>query len=181
MCAPGKRGRSVRGFFNAIRDAYIALTRVRDPIGPKEKAMLLLHDNKKCIYVGAVQQRPTKLFKFGRTINLGRRLTEEKILYDMRKAVRLSTLTEAVILDAHDNTLAVEQEKAKQLKMDHDAKRATLDHDAEMARLNHDAEIAKLDHEYRMEQLKRMSLSTPISVPHLNFEQEQYRSVLAPQ
>jgi hypothetical protein len=81
MCAPGERGKAVRGFFIAIKDAYIECTRSKDPIGPKEKAMLLLHENKKCLYVGAVQQQPTKLFKFGRTTNLGRRYKEHKATF----------------------------------------------------------------------------------------------------
>jgi phage anti-repressor protein len=167
MCAPGEHGRSVRGFFIAVKDAHLAQTRDQDPIGQKEKAMLLLHDNKKCIYVGAGQQQPTKLFKFGWTTSIGRRykehkaafkepmffellhvveteddrkaeelfrnmgdikdnmsrlmvgdithtemfaappsLTEERIIYNMRKAARQSTSLEVVMLNAHDNTLS---------------------------------------------------------------------------
>ena len=79
MSAPGEKGKLVRGFFIAIRDAYLELAK-RSEVGKTlgddlEEAYMKTLDNTACFYMGLLTP---DLCKFGITENLRRRVGENK-------------------------------------------------------------------------------------------------------
>jgi hypothetical protein len=80
MSAPSAQGKAVRGFFIAVRDAYIELTRRNETIGVSRgdglvEAYMKTLDNTTCFYIGKISDN---LCKFGITENLRRRVGEHK-------------------------------------------------------------------------------------------------------